>query len=136
MRLHGRTATIENGFVHVPRDAYWLNPYGRTIMEWKQTGDTCRAEVGEGYAVDTRELQGQRWFTLEYGEGYVGGNYTSLELAKHAAEAHHKAHEKRHGENKEPDSPKPEIDLEHAYVVIDGKRHKIIDVVKLVLERR
>jgi len=27
MRLHAQTATIENGFVHVPRDAHWLADY-------------------------------------------------------------------------------------------------------------
>jgi len=27
MRLHAQTATIENGFVHLPREAYWLIDY-------------------------------------------------------------------------------------------------------------
>lgn len=27
MRLHAQTATIENGFVHVPKDAAWLAEY-------------------------------------------------------------------------------------------------------------
>jgi hypothetical protein len=27
MRLHAQTATIENGFVHLPRDAHWLADY-------------------------------------------------------------------------------------------------------------
>ena len=27
MRLHAQTATIENGFVHLPREAHWLADY-------------------------------------------------------------------------------------------------------------
>jgi predicted phage terminase large subunit-like protein len=27
MRMHAQTATIENGFVHLPRDAHWLEEY-------------------------------------------------------------------------------------------------------------
>jgi predicted phage terminase large subunit-like protein len=27
MRLHAQTATIENGFVHLPREAHWLAGY-------------------------------------------------------------------------------------------------------------
>src|SRR5271155_1156967 len=31
MRLHAQTATIENGFVHLPTDAHWLADYLREL---------------------------------------------------------------------------------------------------------
>jgi phage terminase large subunit-like protein len=32
MRLHAQTATIENGFVHVPEAAHWLAEYPSELM--------------------------------------------------------------------------------------------------------
>jgi predicted phage terminase large subunit-like protein len=32
MRLHAQTATIENGFVHLPTEAHWLDDYLRELM--------------------------------------------------------------------------------------------------------
>ena len=32
MRLHAQTATIENGFVHLPRDAPWLDGYLHELL--------------------------------------------------------------------------------------------------------
>jgi predicted phage terminase large subunit-like protein len=32
MRLHAQTATIENGFVHLPREARWLSEYVRELI--------------------------------------------------------------------------------------------------------
>ena len=32
MRLHAQTATIENGFVHLPRDAPWLEGYVHELL--------------------------------------------------------------------------------------------------------
>jgi predicted phage terminase large subunit-like protein len=31
MRLHAETATIENGFVHLPHEAHWLADYLREL---------------------------------------------------------------------------------------------------------
>jgi hypothetical protein len=57
-------------------------------MQWKQTGDIYKADLGKGYTIVKHEEPGHRWFLLKYGGAHVGASYTSLVLAKKAAELH------------------------------------------------
>ena len=43
MRLHAQTATIENGFVHLPREAHWLADYLHELVTFPQAATTIRS---------------------------------------------------------------------------------------------
>jgi hypothetical protein len=55
-------------------------------MEWTQTGNVYKADLGQGYTIVKFDQLVHRWFTLQYGAEYLGTSYPSLDLAKEAAE--------------------------------------------------
>jgi hypothetical protein len=57
-------------------------------MEWTQTGNVYKADLGQGYTIVKFDQLVHRWFTLQYGAEYLGTSYPSLDLAKEAAERH------------------------------------------------
>jgi len=44
MRLHAQTATIENGFVSLPREAPWLADYIHELITFPNTKDRDQAD--------------------------------------------------------------------------------------------
>ena len=56
MRLHAQTAAIENGLVHLPRDAPWLEGYVHELLTFPngrhddQVDSTAQALTGSGSA--------------------------------------------------------------------------------------
>jgi hypothetical protein len=43
MRLHAQTGAIENGFVHVPKEAHWLAEYLHELTTFPASSTTIRS---------------------------------------------------------------------------------------------
>ena len=54
MRLHAQTATIENGFVHLPEEAHWLPDYLSELAELDPLGGYGEAKRLESFGWDPK----------------------------------------------------------------------------------
>lgn len=65
MRLHAQTGAIENGFVHLPRAAHWLDDYLAELMAFpRSTHDDQVDSTSQALKFLTTPVPGQGWIEL------------------------------------------------------------------------
>jgi predicted phage terminase large subunit-like protein len=65
MRLHAQTATMENGFVHLPRDAHWLADYLHELTTYPAARHDDQVDTTSQALAWTKQRPGG-WGMLEY----------------------------------------------------------------------
>ena len=70
MRLHAQTATIENGFVHLPETAYWLADHIHELILFR-AGQLRRPSRLHGAGARLDEIRPPGWGIFEYYRDFV-----------------------------------------------------------------
>jgi hypothetical protein len=79
MRLHAQTATIENGFVHLPEEAHWLSDYLSELILFPAGRHDDQVD-STAQAIAWTKIRPSGWGIFEYYRDLVAqGNGTAPE---------------------------------------------------------